>query len=652
MSIELYPSIAKIKRNGVYENLPGFVPETGAVATQQMIATSESSATAQYAHNKGEYFRLNDTLYQAIVRINVGDSIVVGTNCEVAVLGNDVTHIANSIAEYELGIATAAHSTGEYFMVGEVLYVATNDIEVGDNISTSTNCRVAVVCDELSELKTAITQKTGNLWTGDSSFTLIRGTLNSYPAYITPPSTALVLSYKTTGISNVSKMGVQTSLNGTVVENLSSVSISENGRAIVQLSNYNFDKINIYLKSGTTTGATVTISEIQLESGSAATEYVPPITAVDYIIREKVNNELSGETYNIWNGVDETTLLKGTKNNEITPFTPSLDTFSISFKTTNISNLTQLGVQTTLNGVSVDNITVNITENKRTGTALTSGNFDTLKIFIKSAAPTGATVKISDIQLEKGSTIHPYVPNISAIDYVARAKIDEIIEPDLLKLNDVYLPVNMLSEYNAFTCVNKSEIELNSSTKILAFGDSVTHGGSWGESWVDQLCTIIGCTNVNKSHTGALYGEAVRDNTYWISTQIASVTAEEWSAATLVVLAAGSNDAGYNTTDSDLYAKVQSAITSIKANTNAPILVITPIKRGSSDTDSNYLKLPKISGIIEHVALLNKCSVICGLNFPIPSYTNGVISSLMDSYIHPTDDGGYIYAVSVINAIT
>ena len=158
MPIELYPSIAKIKRNGVYENLPGFVPETGAVATQQMIATSESSATAQYAHNKGEYFRLNDTLYQAIVKINVGDAIVVGTNCEVAVIGNDLTHVANSIAAYELGIATSSHNTGDYFMVNETMYVATADIQVGDTISTSTNCRKAVVGDELSALQTAITQ--------------------------------------------------------------------------------------------------------------------------------------------------------------------------------------------------------------------------------------------------------------------------------------------------------------------------------------------------------------------------------------------------------------------------------------------------------------------------------------------------------------
>lgn len=176
MPIELYPSIAKIKRNGVYENLPGFVPEIGAVATQQMIATSESTATAQYVHNKGEYFRLNDTLYQAIVKINVGDAIVVGTNCEVAVIGNDLTHVANSIANYELGIATSSHNTGDYFMVGETMYLATADIQVGDNISTSTNCRKAVVGDELSALQTALNDSYSDTLTNiASSFTYTNG---------------------------------------------------------------------------------------------------------------------------------------------------------------------------------------------------------------------------------------------------------------------------------------------------------------------------------------------------------------------------------------------------------------------------------------------------------------------------------------------
>ena len=173
MSIQLYPSVAKIKRNGVYENLPGFVPEQGSVATQQMIASAESSNTAQYAHNKGTYFRLNDTLYQAIVRINVGDSIVVGTNCKVAVIGDDLTNLANSVADYELGIATAAHNTGEYFSVNNVLYKATNNIQIGDAISTSTNCRLAVLADEV----TAQSEQIGDLNNATYSINMLKNAL-------------------------------------------------------------------------------------------------------------------------------------------------------------------------------------------------------------------------------------------------------------------------------------------------------------------------------------------------------------------------------------------------------------------------------------------------------------------------------------------
>lgn len=97
MSVEFYPSVAKIKRNGVYQNLPGFVVETGDESAQQMIATEESSNVAQYRHDKGDYFILDGTLYKATATINEGDNIVVGTNCDVAVLGDDVAKFANSI---------------------------------------------------------------------------------------------------------------------------------------------------------------------------------------------------------------------------------------------------------------------------------------------------------------------------------------------------------------------------------------------------------------------------------------------------------------------------------------------------------------------------------------------------------------------------
>ena len=103
MPIDLYPSIAKVKRNGVYQNLPGFVQQSGDADIEAMIAGTETSSTAQYTHAKWSYFILNDTLYQADEDIEVNDVIAVGTNCHVAVLGDDVGQlkyaIENSTAE-------------------------------------------------------------------------------------------------------------------------------------------------------------------------------------------------------------------------------------------------------------------------------------------------------------------------------------------------------------------------------------------------------------------------------------------------------------------------------------------------------------------------------------------------------------------------
>ena len=98
MSIQLYPNIAKVKRNGVYQNLPGFVQASGDADIKAMIANSESSTTAQYDHPEGSYFILNDILYKALIDIAINDTIAVGTNCEVAILSDDVSEIENDVS--------------------------------------------------------------------------------------------------------------------------------------------------------------------------------------------------------------------------------------------------------------------------------------------------------------------------------------------------------------------------------------------------------------------------------------------------------------------------------------------------------------------------------------------------------------------------
>lgn len=120
MPIELYPNIAKVKRNGVYQNLPGFVQASGDADIKAMIASSETSTTAQYQHLKNSFFILNDVLYQADANINVNDIIAIGTNCHVAILSDYVSYLINLIPDLENkvdkdGIAQVSEENCQFF---------------------------------------------------------------------------------------------------------------------------------------------------------------------------------------------------------------------------------------------------------------------------------------------------------------------------------------------------------------------------------------------------------------------------------------------------------------------------------------------------------------------------------------------------------
>lgn len=71
-------------------------------AAQTMIAPLEASSTASAAHAAGTYFRLNGVLYMATQDIAVGATITPGTNCSVAVLGNDVSELKTALTQVEI----------------------------------------------------------------------------------------------------------------------------------------------------------------------------------------------------------------------------------------------------------------------------------------------------------------------------------------------------------------------------------------------------------------------------------------------------------------------------------------------------------------------------------------------------------------------
>lgn len=59
-------------------------------AAQAMIADAEVSATASKIHEVDEIFRYQGNLYQAIEKINIGDTITDGTNCKLIAVADDL----------------------------------------------------------------------------------------------------------------------------------------------------------------------------------------------------------------------------------------------------------------------------------------------------------------------------------------------------------------------------------------------------------------------------------------------------------------------------------------------------------------------------------------------------------------------------------
>ena len=217
----------------------------------------------------------------------------------------------------------------------------------------------------------------------------------------------------------------------------------------------------------------------------------------------------------------------------------------------------------------------------------------------------------------------------------------------------VYNQAQLENKYFVSTCVDKTKTHMTAGEKIVSFGDSIMAGPS-GTPWISMFCDVVGTTVENMGVSGALFGHSTRTEDKWISTQLAAATSgNKWADADYVIVAAGTNDAGYDTPIAEVAQYVQAAIDYIKEQTDAHIIFITPIRRGNTENSTKNMKLPQISGVIENIALQEGCSVINGFDFPIPTYDiDDVIDNLTDSNgLHPDSVGRAVYARSVINAL-
>lgn len=73
-------------------------------AAQAMIAGEEVSTTITADYDAGSYIRVQGTLYRTTVDLETGDTLTVGTNCVVAVLGDDVSALKSDLDNVAAGI--------------------------------------------------------------------------------------------------------------------------------------------------------------------------------------------------------------------------------------------------------------------------------------------------------------------------------------------------------------------------------------------------------------------------------------------------------------------------------------------------------------------------------------------------------------------
>ena len=149
-----------------YQGIDG----TSAADVKAMIADEEATTTSAHAYAIGDRFILNNVLYIATAAIGIGDTITPGTNCQVDVLGDDVT-----------ALKTSLNSIDSYFTPKKIMFITDSygnqvtdnnkriDQLVGETLNIPTS-HISVSGGSLhaGEIKTAV-----DAYSGDSDYDTI-----------------------------------------------------------------------------------------------------------------------------------------------------------------------------------------------------------------------------------------------------------------------------------------------------------------------------------------------------------------------------------------------------------------------------------------------------------------------------------------------
>ena len=302
--------------------------------------------------------------------------------------------------------------------------------------------------DEVSDLKSALSEETRNLWEyGDLS-----GTKAVNKSFNFVSGKKYTISCKITSTYPGSSQNSRISLTNNSTSEKAMGTITHDGTRHSCTITAVEDCTKIYFYAANTssnsTGYTVSVSDIQIEEGETMTAYVPHVTATDFEARNGVSENateigiITEAGGNLWTYGD----LSGTKAvNKAFNFTEG-QTYTISCKITSSDTTYEYSRICMMDDSTHEKVYATMKHDGARHSVTMTATADCTRLYFY-ASNTGShseskTISVTDIQVETGDTATPFMPeNVTAIDYVARGQLEknnEVSSVELLAENETY----------------------------------------------------------------------------------------------------------------------------------------------------------------------------------------------------------------------
>ena len=132
----------------------------GAVQSASQSASAITALTTRVGTNETNIADLQTSRTTDEAKISALETLTAQHTTDIAGVKADALDMICAVDEGTAQVASVKVDEGEYFRYNDVLYIATDDIAVGDTIVPNTNCRATNVGTELEEVATKLNEIT------------------------------------------------------------------------------------------------------------------------------------------------------------------------------------------------------------------------------------------------------------------------------------------------------------------------------------------------------------------------------------------------------------------------------------------------------------------------------------------------------------